>query len=199
MNLLLASEGDFTAFKEEMKKRLAAREPRDLSATGLRQASVMMLLMNREGAVHVLLTRRTDTLATHRGQVAFPGGRVDSGEDPLAAAFRETEEEVGIRRDRIEYLGRFDDYVSIAGYHVFCFVGAIGYPYEWALNDRETESIFDAPLSMFVDQAFERYEIFNYGGQDYRVFYYYHRDYEIWGLTARILTDFGEKICRDEP
>lgn len=198
MKMLLENEADFTAFKEELKRRLAAREVRDLSATGLKQASVMMLLMNRDGAVHVLLTRRTDTLTTHSGQVAFPGGRVDAeDEDRLAAAFRETEEEVGITRDRIEYLGRFDDYVSIAGYHVFCFVGAIGYPYEYSLNRNEIESSFDAPLSMFVDQAYDRYEIYNYRGSDYRVFYYYHDNYEIWGLTARILTDFGEKICSD--
>lgn len=198
MKMLLEQEGDFTAFKEEIRKRLAERDVRDLSATGLKQASVMMLFMNKEGQVHVLLTRRTDTLATHRGQVAFPGGRVDAGdEDRLAAAFRETEEEVGISRDKIEYLGRFDDYVSIAGYHVFCFVGAIEYPYEYALNSNEAESSFDAPLSMFVEQAYDRYEIFNYQGNDYRVFYYYYSNYEIWGLTARILTDFGEKICRD--
>ena len=198
MKMLLEKEGDFTAFKEELKKRLLNREVRDLSASGLKQASVMMLFMNRDEQVHVLLTRRTNTLATHRGQVAFPGGRVDAGdEDRLAAAFRETEEEVGISRDRIEYLGRFDDYVSIAGYHVFSFAGAIEYPYEYSLNYNEAESCFDAPLSMFVEQAYDRYEIFNYMGNNYRVFYYYYKDYEIWGLTARILTDFGEKICRD--
>ena len=197
MKMSLENNTDFTAFKLELKSRLASREVRDLSATGLKQASVMMLFMNKDGAVHVLLTRRTDTLTTHSGQVAFPGGRVDNDEDRLAAAFRETEEEVGIGRDRIEYLGRFDDYVSIAGFHVFCFAGAIEYPYEYDLNRNEIESSFEAPLSLFVDQAYERCEIFNYRGSDYRVFYYYYKNYEIWGLTARILTDFGEKICRD--
>ena len=133
-----------------------------------------------------------------RGRSPSPGAAWTPGtSDRLAAAFRETEEEVGISRDKIEYLGRFDDYVSIAGYHVFCFVGAIDYPYEYELNCNETESSFDAPLSMFVDQAYDRFEIFSYQGSDYRVFYYYFKDYEIWGLTARILTDFGDKICRD--
>jgi 8-oxo-dGTP pyrophosphatase MutT (NUDIX family) len=197
MKMSLENGADFAAFKEGLKGRLAARAVRDLSATGLKQASVMMLFMNKDGAVHVLLTRRTDTLTTHSGQVAFPGGRVDSGEEQLAAAYRETEEEVGISRDRIEYLGRFDDYVSIAGFHVFCFAGAVEYPYELVPNSNEIESCFEAPLSLFVDQAFDRYEVFNYRGSDYRVFYYYYNNYEIWGLTARILTDFGEKICRD--
>jgi len=198
MKMSFQSDADFTSFKEELRRRLSARANRDLEQTGLKHSAVMVLLMNREGAAHVLLTRRTDTVSTHKGQVAFPGGGMDSHDDDYrAVAYRETFEEVGIPREKIEYIGRFDDYISISGYHVTCFIGAIDYPYEYTLNRDEIESHLEAPLAMFVDQKYDRYEIYNLGGRDYRVFYYYHQGYEIWGLTARILTDFGEKICRD--
>ncbi|MBP7734978.1 MAG: CoA pyrophosphatase [Spirochaetes bacterium] len=198
MKMRFEKDSDFTEFKEELRRRLAARPNRDLEESGLKHSAVMMLLMNKGNEAHVLLTRRTDTVSTHKGQVAFPGGGMDDHDDDYRAiAYRETREEVGIGPKQIEYLGRFDDYISISGFHVTCFVGAIGYPYGYTLNRDEIESHFEAPLSMFVDQKYDRYEIYNYKGTDYRVFFYYHEGYEIWGLTARILTDFGEKICRD--
>ena len=199
MKMYFETDNDFSAFKEELRRRLESRPNRDLEESGLKHSAVMMLLMNRDNAPHVLLTRRTDTVSTHKGQVAFPGGAMDDHDDDYrSVAYRETWEEVGIPREKIEYIGRFDDYISISGFHVTCFVGAIEYPYESTLSRGEIESIIDAPLAMFVDQKYDRYEIYNYKGNDYRVFFYYHRGYEIWGLTARILTDFGEKICRDQ-
>ncbi len=198
MKMYFEKESEFTEFKDELRRRLAARPNRDLEESGLKHSAVMVLLMNKDNASHVLLTRRTETLSTHKGQVAFPGGGMDEHDDDYrAVAYRETWEEVGITREKIEYLGRFDDYISISGFHVTCFVGVIEYPYEYTLNRGETESILNAPLAMFVDQKYDRYELYNYKGKDYRVFFYYHEGYEIWGLTARILTDFGEKICRD--
>ncbi len=200
MNMSIDGENGFAAFKDELKRRLAAREPRDIEESGLRRAAVMMLLMNREGAAHVLLTLRTTTVSSHKGQVSFPGGSVDPGDaDHLEAALRETEEEVGIERGLVEYIGRFDDYISIAGYHVFCHVGAVDYPFPCTINEKEIESCFTAPLSLFVEEKYERVELYNYRGDDYRVFFYRHEGYDIWGLTARILTDFGRKICHSLP
>jgi 8-oxo-dGTP pyrophosphatase MutT (NUDIX family) len=198
MKMSFAVPADFEDFKEDLRGRLAARAVREIDEGSLRHASVMMLIMNKDNAPHVLLTRRTESVSSHKGQVSFPGGGIDEGdEDSLAAAYRETEEEVGIRRDRIEYLGRFDDYLSIAGFHVACHVGAVEYPYECAPNRNETESCFEAPLSMFVNAEYDRYELVNWQGRDYRVFYYHYGGYEIWGMTARILTDFGARICKD--
>lgn len=198
MKIQFSTENDFITFKDELRTRLKERQARDLEECGLRHAAVMMLIMNINGAPHVLLTRRTDNVSTHKGQVSFPGGGVDPGdEDHLDAAYRETIEEVGVARERIEYIGRFDDYISISGFHVICFIGAVEYPCDYTLNVGETESVIEAPLSMFINQEFDRVETVPYQGQEYRVFYYLYRGYEIWGLTARILTDFGEKICRD--
>jgi 8-oxo-dGTP pyrophosphatase MutT (NUDIX family) len=180
-----------------LRKRLSEREIRGIEEKDLMHAAVMMLIMNKDGAPHVLLTRRTRSVSSHKGEVSFPGGRVDDADEGLlAAAYRETEEEVGIGRDRIEYIGRFDDYLSLAGFHVMSFIGAIDYPYEYRLNLKEIESHFEAPLSMFVNQEYERRERVNYLGRDFWVYYYNFKGYEIWGLTARILTEFGEQVCR---
>jgi len=198
MKMFFESEADFSSFKKELRLRLASRQIRYINDPALKEAAVMMLLMNKDGAPHVLLTKRTETVATHKGQVALPGGGVDEDDDDsLDAAFRETEEEIGIASNKIEYLGRFDDYISIAGFRVACHVGAVEYPYPCALSRDEIESCFEAPLAIFVNAAYDKCELVKWQGNEYRVYFYHYQGYEIWGMTARILTDFGEKICRD--
>ena len=198
MKMQFETDNDFTEFKRELRRRLAERETRVIEDPELRHAAVMMLLMNKDNAPHVLLTRRTRNVSSHKGEVSFPGGAMDvNDEDRLSAAYRETEEEVGISRDKIEYIGRFDDYVSLAGFHVMSFIGAIEYPYQCAINSHEIESHFEAPLSMFANRTFDRSEMVNYRGREFRVYHYLYQGYEIWGLTARILTEFGEHVCRD--
>jgi 8-oxo-dGTP pyrophosphatase MutT (NUDIX family) len=196
MKMSFETENDFLEFKQELRKRLAERTIRGIEEPGLKHAAVMMLLMNKGGDPHVLLTRRTRNVSTHKGEVSFPGGAMDvNDEDRLFAAYRETEEEVGIGRDKIEYIGRFDDYVSLAGYHVMSFIGALEYPYDFTLNRNEIESHFEAPLSMFVNREYDRSEKVDYQGREFNVYHYFYHGYEIWGLTARILTEFGEQIC----
>lgn len=198
MKMFFESEADFSFFKEQLRLRLASRQIRNIHDPALKEAAVMMLLMNKEGAPHVVLTKRTETVATHKGQVALPGGGVDEGDGgSLEAAFRETEEEIGIERNKIEYLGRFDDYISIAGFRVACHVGAVEYPYSCRLSRDEIETCFEAPLEMFVNAAYDRCELVKWQGNEYRVYFYHYQGYEIWGMTARILTDFGQIICRD--
>ena len=197
MKMQFDTDDDFTEFKRELRRRLAGRETRGIEDLELRHAAVMVLLMNKDNAPHVLLTRRTRNVSSHKGEVSFPGGAMDlSDADQLSTAYRETEEEVGISRDKIEYIGRFDDYVSLAGFHVMSFIGAIEYPYDFILNSNEIESHFEAPLSMFADRTFDRSEMVNYRGKEFRVYHYLYQGYEIWGLTARILTEFGEHVCR---
>jgi 8-oxo-dGTP pyrophosphatase MutT (NUDIX family) len=199
MKMHLDSEDDFITFKGELRRRLGGRHARVIERDDLKHAAVMMLLMNKEGAPHVLLTLRSRHMPTHKGQVSFPGGGMDESDvDILSAAFRETEEEVGIGKDMIEYLGRFDDFISIEGFHVATFIGAIAYPYEWRLNSLEIESHFDAPLSMFVNREYDRCEKGEFMGEYRQVYFYHYMGYEIWGLTAGILTEFGEKVCGPE-
>ena len=196
MKMQFETEIDFNVFINELRERLEAREIRGVDNDGLKHASVMMLLMNKENSPHVLLTKRTEKVSTHKGQVSFPGGAKDEEDrDFLETAYRETFEEVGIPPGKIDYIGRFDDFVSISGFHVSCFVGVIKYPYEHKINRDEIEVHLDAPLAIFVNQEYERADYYEFNDRKYRVFYYLHDGFNIWGLTARILTDFGRKIC----
>lgn len=196
MNLHIENDGDFEAFKNELKRRLQNRTMREINNGGYRISAVMMLIFNKNNTPHVLLTLRTHKVATHKGEISFPGGGLDSSDrDILETAYRETDEEVGIPRADIEYLGRFDDYLSIWGFHVTVFIGALRYPFSCTINHDEIEKLVCPTLDIFVKKNYDRYEIYNHRGQDYKVYYYDYEGETIWGMTARILTDFGEEIC----
>ncbi len=195
MNLKFTSEDDFKRFKEFIRGRLKERQSRVIEIEGLKPSAVKMLIMNREREPYVLLTKRSEKLKNHKGQVSFPGGTFDEEDgEIICTAYRETLEEVGIPSEDIEFLGQFDDYISILGFHVSCFVGIIPHPYDYTINSDEIDEYIEAPLSIFVNREYDRAELVNYKGNDYRVYYYHYGGHVIWGLTARILTDFGEEI-----
>ncbi len=188
----------FEIFKAELRKRLQKWEPRSLDFEGLRRSAVKILLMEKNNEPHVLLTKRTDKVRTHKGQISFPGGGYDETDDSiLNTAYRETFEEVGIPEESIEFIGQFDDYVSIFGHHVSCFVGSVPYPVEYNFSRDEIDVHIEAPLRIFAELQYDRIEKYNHDGKEFSVYYYHFQDHEIWGLTARILTDFARKVLKD--
>ena len=190
------SENDYDNFKVDIKKRLQNWKIREINIPGYRQAAVFMLLMNKDNRVHVLLTKRTDRVETHKGQISFPGGVSDeSDEDILNTAFRETYEEVGIQRENIELLGRFDDFISISGFNVTTFIGSVVYPVKYIFSHDEIDDYVEAPFSMFLNLEHDKIEYYSHQGREVKVYFYKFKGYEIWGLTARILTDFAKKVC----
>jgi 8-oxo-dGTP pyrophosphatase MutT (NUDIX family) len=195
MKMSFQNGDDFAAFREELRQRLSAHAPRAIQKKSLRPAAVMILIMNRDGEAHVLLTKRTEKVGTHKGQMALPGGGYDESDgDFLRTALRETEEEVGVCPSDIDVLGRFDDFISIAGFHVVSYIGVIPYPYEYTINRDEIEDYVEVPLSMFVNREFGKVQQVEFEGHMYNVYHYYYKNFEIWGMTARILTDFAAKI-----
>src|SRR5512136_1279858 len=101
--------------KDRIRDCLAALTPRKLTNGFTREAAVLMPVFERGGEYHFLLTRRTEEVQTHKGQISFPGGMREGEEDLRITALRETFEEVGIEGSRVEILGRFHDYISITG------------------------------------------------------------------------------------
>lgn len=188
----------YNAFLNNIKKRLDAYSFREITEENLRPASVFMLFMFKENQPYILLTKRTEKVKDHKGQISFPGGAYDDEDgDLLTTAYRETFEEVGISESDIEYVGRFDDYVSVSGYRVSTFIGFIKYPVEYDLNEHEIDEHIEVPFSLFSNLAFDRVEKFNIDGMEHAVYYYTHGGHEIWGLTARIITDFVTKILKN--
>lgn len=154
---------------DELRGLLAAREPRSLSVEslpdvlvpegGLQQAAVLVPLFQRGDDLRVLLTLRRSDLRNHPGQVSFPGGHVEPGEETLAAALREAREEVGLDPGEVEILGRLDDqHVLVTGFRLTPWVGVVPDRYPYAADPREVEAILDISLSSLVEPGVHRTE-----------------------------------------
>jgi 8-oxo-dGTP pyrophosphatase MutT (NUDIX family) len=167
----------------------------DIWKLKLRDAAVLIPVVDRPGGATLILTRRTDALRAHSGQVAFPGGRVDDTDpDAVFAALRETDEEIGIRPDEIEVVGQMPQYVAGSGFRISPVIGVVQPGYELDINEDEVAAVFEAPLSFLM-----RPENQTQGSREFegRVWKYYDMPYDgqrIWGVTAGIIRAFYERF-----
>ena len=199
MNMQFTEENDFGSFKKFISEKLSAREKRSINFPEYKKSAVLILFMEKEGHPHVVMTLRTDKVSTHKGQVSFPGGGHDSTDkDFLETALRETMEEVGIPPEEIEILGEFDEYISVMGYHVYVYAGAINRAHEYIVCRDEIDEMLEVPFSIFYNESYNKCEKITYEGRDYDVYYYDFASTTIWGMTARIITDFARKIFKSE-
>ncbi|MCX5915393.1 MAG: CoA pyrophosphatase [Deltaproteobacteria bacterium] len=185
--------------EKKIKAILACREKACIDQPGLVRAAVLIPLFKKNGEYHVLLTRRTDKVRHHKGQISFPGGRQDQGEDLLATALREAKEEMGIEEKDVHILGELDDMCTVAS--DFCispFVGLIPYPYPFKISRHEIEEIIEVPLSVFLDETKFREELRSRDGEPVLVYFYQHDEHTIWGATARILKQLMDLISSEE-
>lgn len=159
------------------------------SPTGreLRPAAVLAPLILHDGPPRFLLTLRADHLPNHAGQISFPGGRVEVGETLPEAALRETEEEVGIGRDHVELIGRFDPYETVTGFAIHPFVGIVRPGFSLDVDPGEVADTFETPYSFLMDVANHERHSREFQG---RMRHYYAMPWEdryIWGATAGLL------------
>lgn len=167
----------------------------DMVGRKLIQAAVLVPLVDRPEGMTVLLTRRTDHLHDHAGQISFPGGRVDPEDaDATAAALRETEEETGLARAHIDLIGQLDIYVTRTGFEVTPVVGLVRPGFTLSPDTFEVAEVFEVPLAFFLDPANRRMESREWQGRR-RYFYVYPYDnYYIWGATAGMLNNLAEVL-----
>ena len=161
----------------------------------LRDAAVLIPVIARAPEATVLFTQRTDHLPSHAGQVSFPGGKIDHDDgSPLAAALRETEEEIGLDRSFIEPIGCLEPYLSNSGYRIVPILGVVGTGFQLSLNDYEVADAFEVPLSFLMSSANHRQGTRIFNGFE-RVFYEmpYGERY-IWGVTAGIVRQLYERL-----
>ena len=191
--------GDYSPWMEDLRKRLARSwPPRPLvserlegaGAVSLRPAAVLIPLYVREKALWTLLTKRTDLVEHHKGQISFPGGGKHAADANLwETAVRETEEEIGVARKGVRILGALPRLVTVTDFEVSPFVGAIPYPVAFVPRPGEVESIIEVPLSYLLDPMVVEERAVKWKGKDVMTLVYHYRGHAIWGATARILTD----------
>ena len=153
-----------------------------------KQASVLIPLLESEGELFVLLTQRSEKLRSHAGQVSFPGGKQDTkDENSLETALRETFEEIGLNKKNIEIIGTLDQILSLHYYLVTPFVGLIPENFVSIPNADEIESVFKVPLTFFMNGDNHWTEEFKTPIATVLVHHFNFQNFDIWGLTAKLI------------
>jgi len=214
-DLLRAGQAAWRMTLDDLKKRFpgsAAAGPRPGTVRGdhdlnpdyyeetglpeaLREAAVLVPLVDRPEGLTVIFTQRTAHLSAHAGQISFPGGRQEPADAaPEDTALRETEEEIGLPRGRIEILGRLDTYVTRTGFRVTPVVGLVRPPFELDPDPTEVEEVFEVPLSFILDPANPQRHSRPLLGKErhFYAFPYGHR--YIWGATAGMLVNLRDVL-----
>ncbi len=163
------------------------------ASTDARCAAVLIPIFRFDNEWHIVYTRRTDKVDTHKGQVSFPGGACDPGEiTPEQTALREAEEEIGLRPDDVRVLGQLNPMITITSFRVSPVVGVIPWPYTFRVGNNEVARVFTMPISYLKDKK-NRWEI-KLPGRRYGLIIYHPFDGELlWGATA-IMTDTFLKV-----
>ncbi len=176
---------------ESIAAFVRARRRTEIHDPQLVRAGVLVPFFERHGQLHLLLTRRTDTVEHHKGQISFPGGAWDSGDvSATATALREAEEEIGLARDQVEIFGPIDDLATPTGFCITPVVGVIPHLPALQPHPHEVSEILYVPLTVFTDSANEEMFEVERDGIRRRVYRYRFGSHEIWGATAAIIREF---------
>ena len=177
---------------QRLKELLSRRQKQHIVDASLVPAAVLVPIYCKRGQYHILLTKRTETVKTHKGQISFPGGVYEEQDRTLVnTALRESTEEIGLMAEDAEILGELDDGISIeSNYSISPFVGLIPWPYQFKLNEEETEEIIEVPISILLDKNYSRQKIKTLDGKEVTSYSYNYQGKIIWGATARILNQF---------
>jgi 8-oxo-dGTP pyrophosphatase MutT (NUDIX family) len=179
-----------------LREIVGARASIEIDAPQYRRACVLIPLVCDRGAWSILFSRRSANLAAHSGQIAFPGGAVEEGEALDAAAIREAREEVGIPSEHVELVGRLDDLVTNSGFLVAPFVGVIHQRIEYVLQEAEVDEVFEVPVEALLQPSQPEVRYVAFRARRYPAYFYRYEQYEIWGLTGRILKSFLDLVWR---
>jgi 8-oxo-dGTP pyrophosphatase MutT (NUDIX family) len=179
---------------DKIARVLKTREPQALAGNGYKPAAVLIPIQERQDGDYLVLTKRADHLRTHRGQIAFPGGRVDAGDaDVVETALRESREEIGIDPECVKILGRLDEFTAGYGLVVTPVVGVIPADYEFRIDPAETTAVASVPIASLMQLPnCNLNECLSPGGHPN--YHFYVNGWDVWGVTARIIAQFLEIV-----
>ncbi|MFN0159333.1 MAG: NUDIX hydrolase [Bacteroidota bacterium] len=171
-----------------------------ISIEGFSRAGVLVPLVANGQDLEILFTKRTETVETHKGQIAFPGGMVDiCDKDIVGTALREAEEEIGLERDSVSILGTLDDIATPTRFVITPVVGFIKQLPPLTPNPDEVADVFRVPLAFFADEENGRKELREFRGGIHEVWFYDVSGHLVWGATARIIRSLLKHIRADYP
>ncbi len=179
---------------EKIAQALQARSPQAVAGNGHKPAAVLIPIQERQDGDYLVLTKRADHLRTHRGQIAFPGGRVDPCDgDVIETALRECYEEIGIGPECVRILGRLDEFTAGYGLVVTPVVGVIPAHCEFRIDPAETTAVASVSIrSLMEPPNFTTDDDRSPGGHP--SYHFYVNGWDVWGVTARIIVQFLELV-----
>ena len=157
-------------------------------------AAAVLIAITDRAEPGVILTVRRENLRTHAGQIAFPGGRVDLGEEPVGAALREAWEELGLDPVLVDLAGCLDDYRTVTGYLVTAAVGVVPPDLSLIPHDPEVADWFEAPLRHLLDPAEHHSKTAVFAGRERRYWQIEWEGRQIWGATAAMLINLSRRL-----
>lgn len=182
---------------EQLSSFLKVYRRVEVQDSDLTRAGVLVPIFERNAEPHFLLTKRTQGVEHHKGQVSFPGGTVDSDDrDVVATALRETQEEIGLPPNLIDIVGLYNDITIPTGFVVTPVVGYLASIPALNLNATEVESVFEVPFSFFRETKNKKIVKMMRGGNLRDVYFFTFGDNEIWGATAFIIDSLLGDLTR---
>jgi len=186
---------DPEAFARYGDHRLNPEMVDELKAAKLRDAAVLVPVVDTGAEARVILTRRTATLRRHSGQIAFPGGAVDPTDASMEdAAMREADEEIGLDPASVEPIGRLPDYLTTTGYRIAPVLSIVRPGFTTRINPAEVDAVFEVPLSFLMSEANHRRESRMWEGRERHYYTMPYGEWFIWGVTAGILRTLYERL-----
>jgi 8-oxo-dGTP pyrophosphatase MutT (NUDIX family) len=186
--------GDNGCVIESIRSRLAGYTPQPAEGPFRARAAILVPVYTLDGALHIVLTKRTDKVQSHKGEISFPGGAMDlTDADLMVTALRECDEEIGLQREHVSVIGRIDDIITISSYHVTAYVGEIDperSPYLWRPQESEVAQVLEVPLAHLLDREYFVELPRMRDGQLVLQPALSFGEHMIWGATYRILRNF---------
>ena len=165
----------------------------ELRAAASKEAAVLVAITDRADP-GVLLTLRREHLRSHAGQIAFPGGRTEPGEDAVAAALREAHEEVLLDPAAVELVGTIEPYRTVTGYVVTPVVGVIPPDLKLEPHEHEVAELFEAPLAFVLDPANQQRQSALFQGRERHYYEIVWNQRRIWGATAGMIVNLSRRL-----
>lgn len=183
-------------WRRKIREILSLRQRQVIFKEEYRKSAVLIPIYENKGERYFVLTKRTQGVMYHKGQISFPGGAYDKEDGDLkSTALREAFEEIGVRPEDVEILGNLDDQVTYTSRFVIApFVGAIHYPCKFKVNHREVDELIEAPVSALLIPSAWIPETMDDEGKSHPWGHYLYGNHKITGITARILKQLVDLV-----